>query len=58
MPAIHLPNGNLLIPVAAKDPGDGLAETGPDHPDDGRNFMNDRIKKKETQSSGLSPNQA
>jgi hypothetical protein len=38
--AILLPNGNLLIPVAAEqaddtDAGEGLREIGPDHPDYG-----------------------
>jgi hypothetical protein len=33
--AIHLPNGNLLVPVEADNPdrGDGLAEIGPEHPE-------------------------
>jgi hypothetical protein len=39
--AIRLPNGNLLIPVEAEDPGaeDGLAEIGPDHAQYGTWFM-------------------
>jgi hypothetical protein len=36
MRAIHLPNGNLLIPVESEDGSAGLAEIGPEHPDYGR----------------------
>jgi hypothetical protein len=37
VPAILLPSGNLLVPVEAADPADGIAlrEIGPDHPDYG-----------------------
>jgi hypothetical protein len=38
MRAIHLPNGNLLIPVEADDAdgSDELTEIGPDHPEYGK----------------------